>query len=345
MSRQSPAPDRRDYRVLDARERAKIRDEDRELAYEVLVGLSGRPKSLPSRLFYDDEGSRLFQEIMNLDEYYLTNLERQIFEAHKGDIVDAVAAHPINVVDLGAGDGSKTMILLEHMKRRSVDFRYVPIDISEGAMVDVTERTRARLPGVPIEGLVSEYTDGLHWLAEAHAERKNLVLFLGSNIGNFDRARARAFLRRLWSALRHGDYLLIGFDLKKDIDVLLRAYNDPKGVTAEFNLNLLRRINRELGGHFDVGKFRHFGTYDVFSGAMESYLVSLEQQSISIEALHLAFDFAPWEPIHTEYSYKYLRDDVTMLARDTGFAIDAEFLDERRWFVDALWRVERGPSA
>ncbi len=330
----------RGYRVLQASDLAQ-NDETREFAYDVLVSLSERPKRLSSRYFYDDAGSRLFQRIMALPEYYLTDAEREIFETHKGDVVDSVAERPLHVVDLGAGDGTKTLILLEHLARRSVDFRYVPIDISEEAMRAAVSRVRERLPGVDVEGLVSDYTVGLRWLSQERSDRANLVLFLGSNIGNFDRARARAFLRRIWSALSHGDQLLIGFDLKKDIDVLLRAYNDAQGVTAQFNLNLLHRINAELGGHFDVDRFRHFGTYDVFSGAMESYLVSLERQSVPIDALHVAFEFEAWEPIHTEYSYKYLRTDVTTLARDTGFSIEAEFLDSNKWFLSSLWRVER----
>lgn len=330
------------YRVLAPKE---VRSDDRELAYEVLVGLSEHPKRLPSRLFYDDEGSRLFQRIMALGEYYLTDCEREILEAHKGDLADAVAAEAVNVVDLGAGDGEKTFILLDHLAKRSIEHCYVPIDISEGAMRTLVERATTRLPLLDVEGIIAEYSDGLEALAQAESGRRNLVLFLGSNIGNFDRARSRAFLRRLWNALNPGDLLLIGFDLKKDIDLLLRAYNDREGVTAAFNLNLLTRLNRALGAQFDTEKFRHFGTYDVFSGAMQSYLVSLERQLIEISQLSLAFQFEPWEPIHTEYSYKYLRSDVTTLAKDTGFSIQAEFLDDKRWFLDSLWRVEKAPTA
>ncbi len=327
-----------DFRTLEPQE---VRSSDREFAYEVLTGLSERPRRLPSRYFYDDEGSRLFTQIMACEDYYPTNCEREILETYRGDIADAVADGALHVVDLGAGDGAKTFILLEHLEKRSVDFRFVPIDISAGALATLTPRCRERFPNMEVAGLVAEYTDGLEHLAHSHRDRRNLVLFLGSNIGNFNRARARAFLRRMWTALNPGDLLLIGFDLKKDIEVLLRAYNDRDGVTSRFNLNLLTRINRELGGHFNPEKFRHFGTYDVFSGAMESYLVSVEKQSVAIDALQLAFDFDAWEPIHTEYSYKYLRSDITALAKDTGFAIEAEFLDEKKWFLDSLWRVQK----
>jgi len=332
------------YRVLDGEDRSRLLDPERDFAFEVLMGLSEAPKRLPSRYFYDDAGSEIFQRIMGLDEYYLTRCETEILERHGREIALAVAGRPLNVVDLGAGDGAKTVLLLEHLRAVGADFRYVPIDISEGAMREAVRSVRQRVPGVCVEGVLSEYTDGVRWLGVHHADRRNLVLFLGSNIGNFDRARARGFLRRLWTALRPDDFVLVGFDLKKDIDRLLAAYNDEDGVTAELNLNLLARINRELGGHFDVGRFRHFGTYDVFSGAMASYLVSLERQSVRIDALEATFAFEPWEPVHTEYSYKYLESDVESLARDTGFLIERAYHDERRWFTDSLWSAGKGST-
>jgi uncharacterized SAM-dependent methyltransferase len=168
------------------------------------------------------------------------------------------------------------------------------------------------------------------------------VLFLGSNIGNLDRPRARTFLRRLWTGLASGDHVLIGFDLKKDIERLLAAYNDREGVTASFNLNLLTRINRELGGHFDAARFRHFSTYNVFSGAMESYLVSLDPQEVRIDRLQSSFTFRAWEPLHTEYSYKYLLADIERLAKESGFEVVSHFHDRRGFFADSLWRVEKG---
>ena len=331
------------YRILAEAELAALRSETRDFAYEVLIGLSEQPKRLPSRFFYDDRGSDLFRRIMALDEYYLTAAEREILTGGAEVLVRALDGRELRVVDLGAGDGAKTMILLRALSEAGARFRYVPIDISEGAMISLVESVATALPELSIDGLVSEYTDGLHWLASQRSgEARNLVLFLGSNIGNFDRPRARAFLRRLWGALAADDYVLIGFDLKKDIDILLSAYNDRAGVTAAFNLNLLERINRELGGNFDVAQFRHFGTYDVFSGAMKSYLVSRVEQEVSIDALACTFPFEPWEPVHTEYSYKYLRSDIASLAASTGFEIETELSDSRGWFVDSLWRVAKG---
>ena len=312
-----------------------------ELAYEVLVGLSSEPKRLPSRFFYDDEGSRLFQRIMSLDEYYLTDCEREILEKQGPEILDSMQGRPFNLVDLGAGDGAKTLLLLRHLAEIGADVTYVPIDISEGAMRGLVETVRKELPSIRTEGVVAEYHRGLQWLVRNRSDRANLVLFLGSNVGNFDPAQARGFLGRLWSSLRAEDRMLVGFDLKKDIEALLAAYNDRQGVTAAFNLNLLERINRELDGEFVLDKFRHFGTYDVGSGAMKSYLVSLDTQVVRIGALSRFFHFDAWEPVHTEYSYKYLRSDLDSLAYDSGFDVVARFEDSRGYFADDLWRPQK----
>jgi len=309
-----------------------------EFALDVLTGLSERPKRLSSRWFYDDRGSELFQRIMAAEEYYPTDKERWIFEAHGDAIAAQFAGQALDVVDLGAGDGTKTLGLIAQLQAAGVQVRYVPVDISEGAMASLHAIAEQRIPGLEIQGVVGEYVAGLRWLA-SQDERQRLVLFLGSNIGNFDKPRARAFLRRIWSGLRAGDHLLVGFDLKKDIEVLLAAYNDSEGVTREFNLNLLSRINRELGGDFDLDQWRHFGTYNVFTGAMESYLVSQAAQSVYVDALRQSFDFQAWEPIHTEYSYKYLPRDIASLAESTGFEIRARYCDPDEWFCDALWRV------
>jgi L-histidine Nalpha-methyltransferase len=310
-----------------------------EFALDVLTGLSERPKRLSSRWFYDDRGSELFQRIMGLKEYYPTDKERWILESHGDAIAAQFAGQTLDVVDLGAGDGSKTLGLIAQLQAAGAQVRYVPIDISEGAMASLHAIAQERIPGLEIQGVVGEYVAGLRWLA-SQDERQRLVLFLGSNIGNFDKPRARAFLRRIWAGLQAGDHMLVGFDLKKDIEVLLGAYNDREGVTRDFNLNLFTRINRELGGDFDVAQWRHFGTYNVFSGAMESYLVSQTAQSVYVDALRQSFEFQAWEPIHTEYSYKYLPRDIGSLASSTGFEIRERYCDPDEWFCDALWRVQ-----
>ena len=313
------------------------------LAEDVLVGLSESPKRLSSRFFYDAQGSALFQAITDLDEYYPTRVEHGILRDNAETLLGRFRGEPFNLIDLGAGDGRKTRVVLEAALRMGLDITYVPIDISVDAMQGLVQDMGARFPTLPIRGLVSEYTQGIRWLGRQD-DRRNLMLFLGSNIGNFHKAQARAFLRRLWMALNDGDHVLVGFDLKKDIETLLAAYNDREGVTARFNLNLLERINRELDADFDVSRFRHFSTYNVFSGAMESYLVSMAAQTVRIGALHSTARFSPWEPIHTEYSYKYLPRDIQALAEHSGFVEEERFLDEQGWFCDALWRVDRRRS-
>jgi len=329
-----------EYHVLDASELHAVRSDRREFGLAVLEGLSETPKQIPSRFFYDDVGSEIFQEIMALDEYYLTDCELEILQQRRDAILEPILDRPVNLVDLGSGDGKKTMVLLEELSRSGVDVRYVPIDISEKAIRGVIDGVHRHLPDVEVSGVVGEYSDAMQWLYKKHGDRANLVLFLGSNIGNFNRSRSRTFLRRLWTSLRTGDHVLMGFDLKKDIDVLMAAYNDRHDVTARFNLNLLERINRELGANFDVSRFRHYGTYDVYQGAMTSYLVSLDRQSVYIESLEHRFEFEAWEPVHTEYSYKYLESDVEALAHDTGFSIEKQFCDSRHYFMDSLWRVQ-----
>ncbi len=318
-------------------------DDKDEFALDVLVGLSETRKAIPSKYLYDAEGSRLFNKITELPEYYVTQCEIDSLNRNKDAIAQSVSESSFNLVEFGPGNGSKTRILLEHFLKLEQDFQYVPIDISLAAIEELAEDVGARFPDLHLTGLVSDYFTGIGWLS-ARQSRRNLVLFLGSNIGNFSHAKARFFLRNLWNCLNNGDIAIIGFDLKKDIELLLDAYNDSQGVTAAFNLNVLKRINRELGGDFDVSKFRHFGTYDVFSGAMESYLVSLEQQDVFVEAIGRSFTFRPWEPIHIEYSYKYLESDIDILAKETGFKVKEHLFDSKCAFVDSVWEVVKTNS-
>lgn len=328
------------YKTIESADYADSFSERHAFAVDVLVGLCEPRKSLPSKYLYDDRGSELFTQITKQPEYYVTGCEFDIFHNQTDAIFAPAKGEPFNLVELGAGDGQKTVVLLEYLLKNNFEFRYVPIDISELYIKELVARLASECPDLDVYGLVSEYYNGLKWLNNRHT-RRNYVMFLGSSLGNFTPSQARVFMRNVWSTLGEGDLLLTGFDLKKDIDLLLAAYNDKQGVTREFNLNILDRINRELGGQFDREQFRHFGTYDVFTGAMESYLVSLMQQSVLIEDIGRSFDFEPWEPIHTEYSYKYLTPDIEKLATDTGFLIDSMLYDSKRYFVDAIMRVHK----
>ncbi len=328
------------YKILRPEDLKDTIYSNKAFALDVLNGLSEHPKRLQSKYFYDDEGSRLFQKIMGLPEYYLTNCEYEILQTHKETIAQFVTNETFNIIELGAGDGLKTSLLIEHFKKSGLDFRYVPVDISEAAMETLTFSMANKFTGLDIFGLVAEYFEGLKWLSTSN-DRRNIVLILGSNLGNFNRSQAKAFLRTLWNSLNNGDIVVTGFDVKKDIDLMLDAYNDAQGVTAEFNLNLLRRINRELGGDFDLNRFRFFATYNVFSGAMESYLVSLEPQKVFVKDIGQTFSFKAWEPIHTEYSYKFLESDIVSLAESTGYVIEKQLYDSKKYFVDSVWRVEK----
>jgi len=328
------------YRILEHRDLVSAGCFEHAFLIDVLNGLSRTPKRLYSRYFYDEHGSKLFQKITELPEYYLTNCEFDILRRHKNTFSKLVEGVPFNLIELGPGEGQKTEILIEHFLKKRLEFHYIPIDISEAAMKTLIDILNKKYADLETGGLVAEYFDGLKWLSSTSL-RRSMVLFLGSNLGNFDIYSAKDFLRNLWNALNDGDYAVIGFDLKKDINLMLKAYNDSLGVTREFNLNLLRRINRELGGNFDLDKFYFYASYDVFTGAMESYLVSKEKQTVFIKEIGQTFDFDAWEPIHTEYSYKYLESDIEELAAETGFIIETQLYDSKQYFVDSIWRVQK----
>ncbi len=310
-----------------------------EFADDVQDGLSKDLKTLPSKYIYDDRGSRLFQEIMALPEYYLTDCEVDILNRHRAGINGYVSGMEFNLIELGAGDGLKTRILLQYFLDNELAFTYVPIDISEMAVRELVSELEGDFAELSVQGLVTDYFEGLSQMSGSFTGR-NVVLFLGSNIGNFNPEEAHEFLIKMHDSLSPDDYALIGFDIKKNIDVVKRAYDDPGGVTAEFNLNLLRRINRELGGDFDLDSFRFYSTWDARAGAVISTLVSLKKQTVHLDYLEKDFEFMKWEPIHTESSYKFNDRDILELAGDTGFTVADNFYDSREYFVDSLWQVD-----
>jgi dimethylhistidine N-methyltransferase len=312
-------------------------------ARDVLEGLSARHKSIPAIYHYDAEGSRLFEQITRLPEYYLTRCENDSLRRNRGRIADRVMDEPLNLIEFGPGDGSKTKALVEHLVARGADFQYVPIDISRSALEKLTAHFRARFPRLKVSALATDFSSGINWLNDRY-RRRNLVLFLGSNIGNFSDGEAEQFLLNLSDSLNEGDLVLIGFDSKKDIEQILKAYNDSQGVTAEFHLNVLRRINRELAGNFDTDSFRYIGSYDVLSSRINAHLVSRGQQQVHIGDLGRSFTFADAEPIHVECSCKYDESDIEKLAGKTGYAHREHLYDSRRYFVDAVWEVTRDRS-
>jgi dimethylhistidine N-methyltransferase len=310
-----------------------------QFAEDVLDGLSSVPKHLSSKYFYDDDGSRLFQEIMRLPEYYPTRAELKIFTEQADAICDAFRANAeaIDLIELGAGDGTKTAVLIENFLQHNVDFTYSPIDISREANDALSARFREKFPSLRIDPHTGDYFKVLHDLRNG-SDRRKVLMFLGSNIGNFQRDQAVDFFRQLRAVMNEDDRLFIGIDKQKDPRVIVAAYDDPQGVTAAFNLNLLSRINRELGGNFDLSKFSHYAQYRPVECAARSFLISRERQTVTIKALRRSFDFEQWEPIFMEISQKYTRAMIEDLASESGFTIETDFFDDVNFYSDSLWK-------
>jgi L-histidine N-alpha-methyltransferase len=308
-----------------------------QFAKDVHEGLCAPQKFLSSRYFYDAKGDKIFQQIMSMPEYYLTGCEYEIFDRQKDAILEAI--HPgkkFNLVELGAGDGYKTKLLLRHFLDKKIDFEYFPVDISGDVLKSLKADLAENFEGVKVTLLNYEYFTALEKLNDLDDSPK-VILFLGSNIGNFTPERASAFFEKLNHVMLPGDKLLSGIDLKKNPNTILKAYNDPAGITRSFNLNLLERMNRELGANFDLDYWDHFPTYDPFTGECRSYLMSCRQQEVTIAATGHTYSFRDNEPIHMEISRKYRIDQIEDLAQQTGFEVLEHFTDSKRYFVDTLW--------
>jgi dimethylhistidine N-methyltransferase len=310
---------------------------DTEFAEAVAEGLGSQPRRLSSRYFYDAAGDRLFQQIMASEDYYLTDCEREVLREQGGAIAAQIMrGGPFELVELGAGDGSKICHLIDALHAAGADFTFKPLDISEHVLGLLEDRLRPDRPWLRMEPVAGNY---MHWLAQPRRPGvRRVFAFMGSNLGNFEVEPAIGFLSRIRASMSDGDFLLIGLDLKKDPDVIRAAYDDEAGITARFNLNLLARINRELGGDFDLDAWSHHPTYDPDSGAARSALRSETDQSVSIRALDETYDFSAGELVRTEISQKYDAPLIERLAGAAGFEVAAGFTDRRGWFTDQLWR-------
>lgn len=309
-------------------------------AEDVEQGLSSVPKFLSSKYFYDDKGSELFRQIMDLPEYYPTKAEAEIFSGQCAAIMREFAAQgkPLDLIELGAGDGAKTAILIEYLLVQNVDFTYSPIDISAGAVETLTDKFKTLFPDLSVKSLCGDYFRVLESL-KSETDRIKIVFFLGSNIGNFSLEDGIGFLRGLRAVLNEGDLLFIGFDLQKDPRTILQAYDDSQGVTAEFNLNLLKRINRELGGNFVPENFSHYAVYSPTDGAARSFLISREKQTVYIECLDKEFEFDRHEAVFMEVSQKYTLSMIEEFAVESGFEVARNFCNEKYYFADSLWKA------
>lgn len=314
--------------------------EDRlsDYARDVVAGMSSSPKRLPCRYFYDRLGSRLFEAICELPEYYLTRAETAILTAHAGDVASLFPG-AADLIELGSGNAAKTRLLIEAFLRRHHKLRYVPLDICQAVLEESSADLLRAYPKLEILAIAGEYSEGLQHLARLPSSRK-LVLWLGSNIGNLERTEAVDFLARVGNTLAPEDRLLVGFDLRKDRAVLEAAYDDPCGVTAAFNRNLLVRANRELGGNFDVRSFAHRAVYDEEAGRVEMYLVSARSQRVLLRQLKREFVFQAGEAIHTENSYKYSPEEIESLAAAAGLRTEKSWLDPDGLFHLNLFVVD-----
>lgn len=310
-----------------------------EFGKDIIDGLQASPKRLSSKYFYDEVGDKLFQDIMGLDEYYLTRSEYEILDTYKNEILKiASSSEGFNFYELGAGDGYKTKLLLKHFVEQKVEFTYFPIDISGNVLDELKTALAHEIPSLNVEPLEGDYFKMLSNISNENGLHK-LILFLGSNIGNFSRRDAEGFLTLFRKSLTVGDYFLMGVDLKKHPEVVLKAYNDSKGVTKAFNLNLLDRINHTFEANFDKDKFLHSPSYDPATGECRSYLLSKEDQTIEIPALGKTIHFRKWEPIHMEISKKYDINELEKMATESGFKVVKHFTDSKGYFVDTLWQA------
>ena len=322
------------------------RDARAQFADDVRRGLTAQPKRLQPKYFYDELGSLLFDAICLLPEYYLTRAEDEILRARSGEIVAAVVGEydaRLSLLEFGSGSAVKTRLLIEAILRRQPSLIYRPVDISAASVEASARALLQSYPQLSIEAFAGDYDAALSLLSErarggsgAGGDGRTLVLFLGSNIGNFDPAEAERFLAAVRAVLRAGDALLLGADLKKDPETLLAAYDDPLGLTAAFNLNLLARINREFGADFDLRAFRHLARYDAAAGRVEMYVESLRAQTVCVRELGLTVEFAAGELTHTENSHKYEPAQLRSLAARAGFHLSQTWTDAAGRFSSNL---------
>jgi len=308
-----------------ARELVRIPD----YAEEVVRGLGSWPKSLPCKLFYDERGSELFERITELPEYYLTRTELEILRDSSLEIAEAASA-PVSIIELGAGTATKTGTLLRAIAGRQIRVKYFPVDISPSALAQAKERVQAELRGALVQPVIADFGNGFNFLGRIPGRK--LVLYLGSSIGNYDWDGAVALLRKVRRQLSPGDALLLGTDMVKSAEILVPAYDDGKGVTAEFNKNILWRINRELDADFDVDSFRHIAEWNPRLSRMEIYLESSRAQSALLRLTRTVVQFASGERIHTENSCKYSLEMVERMLCVSGFKLEKSWFDRRKWF-------------
>ncbi len=329
------------FKILNLRPQEVSSPEDHKFASTVLEGLSKKEKYLPSWLIFDDRGSEIFKEITELESYHPAVCELEILQSHKETISDIVSPEPFQLIELGSGVGCKTHILIEHFLKKQLQFDYIPIDISCGAIENLVGLVKSKYSdtAISVTGVVADYFQGLEKFC-VNKQKRNFVLYLGITLGNQELSQAKIFLSQLSKALNAGDYLMIGFDLLKHPQKLYHAYNDPQGLFEKFNLHVLDRINRQLGANFNITNFVHQGYYNWRSRAVESYIYSTKEQTVQVEALDREFHFKYGEGMQTEHSYKFTLAEIEKLAEENGFEVREHLFDANKNFVDSIWKVK-----
>jgi L-histidine N-alpha-methyltransferase len=312
----------------------------KEFSKTVLEGLSKKEKRLPSWLIFDDRGSEIFIEITQLKDYHPAYCEKEILKTYKEKISKTISPQPIQFIELGAGDGAKATILIEQFLQDEVEFTYIPIDISSGAIHQLVASLEKKYSAdnFPMIGLIADYFEGIEKFA-GNRNKTNFVLFQGATFSNRDLPEANSFLRQLSSSLNTGDFVMIGFDLLKHPKIHYRAYNDPQGVFEKFNLHLLDRINRTLGANFNIDNFVQEGTYNWRTRSVEGYIYSTKEQNVFIKSLDRDFSFFQGEGMQTEQSYKYTLHEIKALAEDNGFIFEENLFDKNNYYVNSIWKV------
>lgn len=309
-----------------------------EFLEHVKKGLSQNPKALSSRFFYDATGDELFQKIMHMEEYYLPECELNIINNQSANIAKDIAntTKELHIIELGAGDGSKTKFLLSTFRSYFDPLYYTALDISGNILEENKEQTQQILPEPHVNYIAGNYFKTYPRISEDDATR--LVLFLGGNIGNFKLQDAIDFFKFIQNDLRENDYLIVAFDMAKHPRQVIKAYDDAQGITRAFNLNLLERMNRELGADFDVSKFDHYPCYNPVTGIAASYIISLEKQTVSLPD-GTKFHFKPFEAIHTEVSKKFFISDIEHIAEKSSFPIHRIYFDGSCGYAFVLFRA------
>ncbi|MHC4321262.1 MAG: L-histidine N(alpha)-methyltransferase [Planctomycetota bacterium] len=297
---------------------------------DVKTGLTSQSKYLPFIYFYDHIGSQLFEQICELPEYYLTRTETNILQTNADDIVSQFSEKTV-LVELGSGSSRKTRILIEAFLERQRLAHYTPIDVSHQMLEESSYSLLKAYPSMEIKAIAARYNEGIDHL-NIQTDEQNLITWLGSSIGNFDRSEVTTLLRHIKQIMLPNDRFLVGIDLQKDKTLLENAYNDTQGITAEFNLNLLTHVNRELGGDFVLENFDHKAIYNEEIGRIEMYLISNSDQNVFISELDLEVPFMANEAIHTEHSFKYSLDDINTLAKESGLCVEQQWFDAEQFF-------------